>query len=118
MNYKLNYCLDESLKSDIINVKNIILSKLTSPQIFLFGSIAKGCYSRYSDIDLLVLIPFNRSAKELRTLRHDLEDSISDTNVCRDVDIKLYTIHRYNELCNKPGFEKSILQDLIDIRSW
>lgn len=118
MNNQINYCLDENLKLDIIKVKNIILSKLNSPQIFLFGSIAKGCYSKYSDIDLLVLIHSNKTPKELRVLRHSLEDSIGDIHIQKEVDIKLYSIDRYNELCNEAGFEKSILQDLVDIRSW
>lgn len=118
MNNDVSYCLDKNLRLDIIKVKNIMLSKLNNPQIFLFGSIAKGCYSKYSDIDILVLIDSNKSVKELRLLKHSLEDSIEDVDIYREVDIKLYDKNRYNKLCEEPGFEKSILGNLIDIRSW
>ncbi|WP_138206751.1 nucleotidyltransferase family protein [Haloimpatiens lingqiaonensis] len=118
MNKDVIYSLDEDLRKDIIKVKNLILSKLEKPKIFLFGSIAKGNYSKYSDIDLLVLIPSNKSIKELRSLRHELEDYIEDLNIERDVDIKVYNASRYEELCLEPCFEKDILKDLIDIRSW
>lgn len=118
MNNEVGYCLDESLRLDIIKVKNIISNQLNNPQIFLFGSIAKGCYSKCSDIDILILIDSNKSVKELRLLKHSLEDAIEDIDVYRAVDIKLYNKNRYNELCKEPGFEKSILENLVDIRSW
>lgn len=50
-----------------------MLTNLDNPKILLFGSIAKGCYSKYSDIDLL---DSYKPKKELRQVRHDLEDSV------------------------------------------
>lgn len=114
----VSYLLDINLRLDIIKIKNEVLRYLQNPKIYLFGSIAKGCYSKYSDIDLLILIDSEKSVKELRQLKHNLEDLIESLNISRAVDIKLYTISRYNELCTKPGFENSILENLIDIRRW
>jgi predicted nucleotidyltransferase len=118
VNREVKYSLDVSLRLEIIKVKNVILTNLDNSKIFLFGSIAKGCYSKYSDIDLLILIDSDKSKRELRQLRHDLEDCIEDLNISKEVDIKLYTTARYNEICTQPSFEKSILEDFIDIRGW
>ncbi|MFR3910994.1 MAG: nucleotidyltransferase domain-containing protein [Clostridium paraputrificum] len=38
--------------------------------IYLFGSISKGMYSKYSDIDILALIDEDKSIRELKELRH------------------------------------------------
>lgn len=114
----VNYLLDNSLRSNIVKVKNRIISEIQDVEIFLFGSIAKGCYSKKSDIDLIILLNTDKSIKELRILRHELEDSIESLNIGIEVDIKLYSNSRYKELCKKPCFEKAILDDLVDIRSW
>ncbi|AOR24002.1 nucleotidyltransferase domain-containing protein [Clostridium taeniosporum] len=118
MKNDVDYSLDENLKSSIIKIKNIILSKLYNTDIYLFGSIAKGRYSKQSDIDLLVIIDENKSTKELRVLRHEIEDVLDTFRLERDVDIKLYSKERYNELCKKPCFEQAILKDLVDIGGW
>jgi predicted nucleotidyltransferase len=118
MNREVKYSLDVSLRLEIVKVKNAILTNLDNSKIFLFGSIAKGCYSKNSDIDLLVLVDSDKSKKELRQVRHDLEDSIEALNISKEVDIKLYSTARYHEVCMQPSFEKSILEDFIDIRGW
>ncbi|MPQ44833.1 nucleotidyltransferase domain-containing protein [Clostridium tarantellae] len=118
MKNEVNYTLDKNLRLDIINIKNIIQNKIINAKIFLFGSIAKGRYSKDSDIDLLVLINGDKSNKELRFLRHEIEDLIDNLKINREVDIKLYNIDRYNILCKEICFESAILEDLVDIRGW
>lgn len=118
MNKDVSYSLDKCLRENVASVKNIILKKLNNTEIFLFGSIAKGLYSKNSDIDLLVLINENKTLKELRELRHELEDLIDEMNVGRNVDIKLYNKDRYEELCESPCFERDILKYLVDIKEW
>ena len=58
------------------------------------------------------------ATKELRILRHHLEEAIEEHQVDREVDLKLYTIARYRELSQKPCFEKAIIKDLINIEEW
>lgn len=118
MNKDVSYSLDKCLRQNITSVKNIILKELNEAQIFLFGSIAKGSYSKNSDIDVLILINGNKTLKELRQLRHELEDLIEEMNVGRDIDIKLYNKDRYEELCESICFERDILKDLVDIKEW
>lgn len=118
MRIDVDYLLDIKVRLDIIKVREIILTKIENVDIFLFGSISKGCYSKNSDIDLLILVKDDGDIKELRVLRHKLEDLIEGLKIEMDVDIKLYSQNRYTALCNKPCFEKDILEDLIDIRSW
>jgi predicted nucleotidyltransferase len=118
MNICVNYSLNETLKLEIIKIRDEILMKLKNPEIYLFGSIAKGGYSEKSDIDLLVLINYSKAPKELRLLRHEIEDNLEKLKIERTADIKLYDKDRYEELCKNPSFEKAILEDLIDIGGW
>lgn len=114
----VDYDLDFNLKNEITKIKNVILKNLSNIEIYLFGSIAKGKYSKSSDIDILVLINEDKSLKELREIRHFLEDNIDILNLSRDVDIKVYEKDRYFNLSTNPSFEKEILKDLIDIKEW
>ena len=118
MNISVNYSLNKILKLEIIKIKDEIHMQLKNPEIYLFGSVAKGCYSEKSDIDLLVLINSSKTQKELRMLRHEIEDNLEKLKIERTVDIKLYNKDRYEELCKNPSFEKAILEDLIDIGGW
>ncbi|NFG41904.1 DNA polymerase beta [Clostridium botulinum] len=118
MKNDVNYSLDENLRSGIVKARDIILEKLYKANVYLFGSIAKGRYSKQSDIDLLVIIDENKSTKELRLLRHEFEDAINNIKLEKDVDIKLYSKVRYDELCKTPCFEQAILEDLINIGGW
>ncbi|WP_252234281.1 nucleotidyltransferase domain-containing protein [Clostridium sp. ZS1] len=118
MKNDVNYSLDENLRSGIVKARDIILEKLYKSNVYLFGSIAKGRYSKQSDIDLLVIIDENKSTKELRLLRHEIEDAINNIKLEKDVDIKLYSKVRYDELCKTPCFEQAILEDLVNIGGW
>ena len=118
MNISVNYSLNENLKLEIIKIRDKIIMQLKNAEIYLFGSVAKGCYTERSDIDLLVLINASKVPKELRMLRHEIEDNLEKLKIERTVDIKLYNKDRYEELCKNPSFEKAILEDLIDIGGW
>lgn len=52
------------------------------------------------------------------SLRHEIEDAIEDIKLEKDVDIKLYSKDRYDELCKTPCFEQAILEDLVNIGGW
>ena len=118
MNTSVNYSLNETFKLEIIKIRDYILKQLKNPEIYLFGSVAKGGYSEKSDIDLLVLINSSKAPKELRMLRHEIEDNLENFKIEKNVYIKLYNKDRYEELCKNPSFEKAILEDLIDIGGW
>ena len=118
MKFDVEYKLEFNLRKEIINIKNLILSHITNSEIYLFGSIAKGCYTKNSDIDILILVNDNKSLKELRNLRHFIEDEIENLRLNRKTDIKIYNKDRYTELATVPSFENVILNDLIDLRSW
>lgn len=115
---QVHYQLDEGIRDEIRIVKNTILTYLSDAQIYLFGSIAKGCYSKTSDIDVLILLPDSLESKALRSLRHKLEDKIEEYGLSRQVDMKLYSANRYKELCQTPCFEQCIQNDLVCIVDW
>ena len=114
----VEYSLDKELRNQIICVRDICERKFINSDILLFGSIAKGKYKNYSDIDILILINDDISISELRKLRHELEDSIDELKLNRDVDIKLYNKLRYIELTKDVSFEQAIVNDLISLRGW
>ena len=115
---EVDYQLDIGLREEIVTVKNAIMTYLKDGEIYLFGSIAKGCYSKTSDIDLLILVPYDMSSRALRHLRHELEEKVEQCCISRQVDIKLYHTNRYRELCQAPCFEQVIQNDLINIMNW
>lgn len=118
MKQDVGYCINEDIKNEIIQVRNLCDNMLNNHEIFLFGSIAKGKYKKDSDIDILILVGKDKEVKELRVLRHILEDEIEKLKLTRDVDIKIYSKKRYLELSKYISFEQAIKEDLIDIRSW
>ena len=118
MRSNVDYELDDRLREEIIVVKDIISKLLFDSEIYLFGSIAKGKYNKNSDIDILILIEEEKTLKELRTLRHYIEDKIEDLGLHNEVDIKIYNKKRYCTLTSEPSFEQAILKDLIDLKEW
>lgn len=118
MKSDVDFQLNSNLRKEIVEIKDVIINVIGTAQVYLFGSVAKGKYSRDSDIDLLILIQDDLNVKEIRELRHMIEDKVEGLNIDRDVDIKVYNIARYNELIKITSFEMAILKDLIDIRSW
>lgn len=118
MKNNVEYELDFDLKEEIREIKNLISKHIINSEVYLFGSVSKGRYSKNSDIDILVLIEDEKSVKELRNIRHFLEDEIECLRLNREVDIKLYTKNRFLDISSHPSFEQAILKDLVDIRSW
>ncbi|MGL4849690.1 MAG: nucleotidyltransferase domain-containing protein [Clostridium sp.] len=114
----VNYTLDDEVREEIKRVKEVIMKVVKKSKVYLFGSIAKGRYSKDSDIDVLVLINEGLEIKSLRKLRNDIEDKIEEESIKRAVDIKLYEETRFSELSKKVSFEKDIIKDLIDIGEW
>ncbi|MGL4799644.1 MAG: nucleotidyltransferase domain-containing protein [Cellulosilyticaceae bacterium] len=114
----LNYELDATIRKRICCVRDYIHTAIQVEAIYLYGSIAKGCYTKRSDIDLLVLLNGEYDIRKLRELRHLLEDGIDTLALGMEVDLKVYTTSRYAELCKVPCFEQAIQKDLIDIEKW
>ena len=114
----VSYTLDKSLRADIIKLRDIISNEINTYDIYIFGSVAKGKYSKNSDVDILVLIDGNNTIKELRRIKHRIEDIIEEKKISRDVDIKLYNKSRFLELSKLSCFEREILKDLVCVKEW
>lgn len=118
MKNNVAYELDLELRNQIIAARDIIQKHLLNSEIYIFGSIAKGKYSKHSDIDILILIKEELSTKDLRKIKHFIEDSIEEIRIKREVDVKIYCKSRFLLLTDIPSFEREIMKDLIDIRMW
>lgn len=46
MKQNIGYCINENIKNEIIQVKNLCNNMLNNYEIFLFGSISKGEYKK------------------------------------------------------------------------
>ena len=114
----VSYTLDKSLRTVIIELRDIISNEINTYDIYIFGSVAKGKYSKNSDVDILVLINGNNTIKELRSIKHRIEDIIEEKKISRDVDIKLYNKSRFLELSKLSCFEREILKDLVCVKEW
>ena len=114
----VSYTLDKSLRTVIIELRDIISNEINTYDIYIFGSVAKGKYSKNSDVDILVLIDGNNTIKELRRIKHRIEDIIEEKKISRDVDIKLYNKSRFLELSKLSCFEREILKDLVCVKEW
>ena len=114
----VSYTLDKSLRTVIIELREIISNEINTYDIYIFGSVAKGKYSKNSDVDILVLIDGNNTIKELRRIKHRIEDIIEEKKISRDVDIKLYNKSRFLELSKLSCFEREILKDLVCVKEW
>ena len=114
----VSYTLDKSLRTVIIELREIISNEINTYDIYIFGSVAKGKYSKNSDVDILVLINGNNTIKELRSIKHRIEDIIEEKKISRDVDIKLYNKSRFLELSKLSCFEREILKDLVCVKEW
>jgi len=63
---------NENIKQAINKLKDkLIITFGSGIEIYLFGSVARGDYQLYSDIDILVLVPFK--------LNNTIEEQIIDT---------------------------------------
>ncbi|SFD15853.1 nucleotidyltransferase family protein [Clostridium uliginosum] len=118
MKANVEYDLDRTLREEIVKVRDTIKKHIKNSEVSLFGSIAKGRYSKNSDIDILVLINEEKTLKEIRVLKHFLEDKIEILRLIREVDLKIYTKSKFFKISSTPSFEQAILKDLIDLRRW
>lgn len=59
MKSEVSYKLEDEVRLEIIKVKNAILNKLNDVEIYLYGSIAKGAYSKDSDMIMKLLKKMN-----------------------------------------------------------
>ena len=63
---------ENRIKQAIAKLKEKLMAKFGQEiEVYLFGSVARGDYQIYSDIDILVLVPFE--------LNNSIEEEIYDT---------------------------------------
>lgn len=109
----VNYEMDNEMYNEIVTVKNIIIRNFDDVEVYLYGSVAKGCYSSESDIDLLILYKGN---EELHRLRMEINRLIPLNG--REIQCVFYKKDSFIESLKEVSFASSILQDLVDVKEW
>ncbi len=83
------------------------LKALGAVQVILFGSLARGQISLFSDIDLLVLFDREQSAHELtRWVYQNIDASEA-------VDILAYNRQTFQQICDRPFFRKILSEGKV-----
>lgn len=86
-------------------------------ELYLFGSYAKEQVKSSSDIDLLILLQQPITPKEAKRLRMDLrEDYEEKIGYAYEVDVKIYSKERFDELASKLSFESEIAKYMRPLR--
>ena len=124
-NDKLKFEVKENITRAIKEYVKVILGALEGNQaeIYLFGSIAKGGYNEYSDIDLLVILNGRKlDSDQKRFLRIELNglgcDSYFDNKLDMELDCKVYGEIDFSNSAKTNFFEKDICRDLIRVTEW
>lgn len=112
----LSIDLQNNIKS-LIDILDPIRNEFDIHEVYLFGSYAKRCVTKKSDIDILVLLGSNNKDREqLRKVRWQVEDIIeSNFNQC-EVDVKLYTKDDFTKYSKVPfSFEQIVSEYMIKL---
>ncbi len=95
------------------NIKNELVGKLTGRVIeaYIFGSFNNDTFSRFSDIDLLIVSDSSKPFMERGRDFNDLLDSVPAT------DILVYTPDEFRNIMEKEpaGFWKSVRENMVRI---
>lgn len=82
-------------------IVDIIVSSIAPDKVILFGSYAKGNYSKDSDIDILIL---KKGLKNEREVMNDLYMKFFDRKISIPVDLIATDNEKYDKLGNDIGY--------------
>jgi len=82
-------------------IVTFITSKISPEKIILFGSYARGDYTKNSDIDILILI---RDLQNERKVTGALYKALLNENISIPIDFLALDFDKYNSLKNKIGY--------------
>ena len=125
MECDVDFNLNPIIRAEIIKYSDLIKSILENYriEIYLFGSIAKGNYSKNSYIDLLVILnSIELSARDKKVLRCKIRDLAVDLeiddNLSKELDCKVYGEIDFNRSSIHSNLEKQIARDLVRATTW
>ena len=125
MECDVDFNLNPIIRAEIIKYSDLIKSILENYriEIYLFGSIDKGNYSKNSDIDLLVILnSIELSARDKKVLRCKIRDLAVDLeiddNLSKELDCKVYGEIDFNRSSIHSNLEKQIARDLVRATTW
>jgi len=102
------------IKSDLETLKEIILEKVPTEQIWLFGSYAYGTPHKNSDIDIYIVMKDNTQMREL--------DAMTEVNTERifrrtkkPVDLLATKLNRFNYRAENFSMERKIKNEGVKI---
>lgn len=100
--FKLNY---ESILQKIREYAISLIEKRLAKSVILFGSLARGDYTPFSDIDLLIIIE-KSSKKPIERIRDYINPSLP-----LDVEPRAYTEKEFIELAKK---KRKLIREILN----
>ena len=102
------------IKDDLETLKEIILEKVPTEQIWLFGSYAYGTPHKDSDIDIYIVMKDNTKMREL-----DAMDAVNYERITRrmrkPVDVLAIKRNRFDDRATEATMERKIKRDGVRI---
>jgi predicted nucleotidyltransferase len=81
--------MDKKLGTIKRNVKKVLAAeRINVKSMILFGSMARGDYNKFSDYDLLIVIPKEISIKDKIRISTEIRNKLADDYIDADIIIK------------------------------
>ncbi|MHB1253926.1 MAG: nucleotidyltransferase domain-containing protein [Candidatus Humimicrobiaceae bacterium] len=103
--------MEERIRDELNNLKDIIIKTIPVGKIFLFGSYASGKPNIDSDLDIYVVMSDNAKIKEIDAMRL-IRKAIRDKKTM-PVDIVVSKENKFNQRKSSITIERQIEQDGI-----
>ena len=104
----------EEIKDDLETLKEIILEKVPTDQIWLFGSYAYGTPNKNSDIDIYIVMKDNAKMRELDAM-DEVNGGRFDRRMLKPVDVLALKRNRFDYRAENFSMERKIKKEGVKI---
>jgi len=100
----------EEIKDDLETLKQIILEKVPTDQIWLFGSYAYGTPHKDSDIDIYIVMKDDAQMRELDAMA-EVHGGMFDRRMIKPVDVLALKRNRFDYRTENFSMERKIKKE-------
>jgi len=104
----------EEIKDDLETLKEIILEKVPTDQIWLFGSYAYGTPNKNSDIDIYIVMKDDAQMRELDAMA-EVHGGRFERRMRKPVDLLAMKLNRFEDRATAATIERKIKREGVKI---
>jgi len=104
----------EEIKDDLETLKEIILEKVPTDQIWLFGSYAYGTPNKDSDIDIYIVMKDDAQMRELDAMA-EVHGGMFDRRMLKPCDVLALKRNRFDYRAENFSMERKIKREGVKI---